>query len=384
MQRYDREREARSFRGGRDNESRGNYRGDDERSSQSSPQNWRDERSGGSYAHEGDWRGSYTGYDEDYHSDFAQQRYGRGRNTGSGQGYEDDRGAARGDYVNRHYGNPGNPYGSARSSRDDEFRRSGYSGAGSSYGSARYGTGGQGHGRFDMQDQGGWRDYDDSGQGYIGAYGSDLGYGTSQWRETGGYGDNGNAGQNMPRGRSQGGYGGPGHGMQSGRGSIQRGSGYGMQRGDGGHGFGGGFGSSADSGGRLAPGTSQGMGHESGYGGQYTESSGQNYRGRGPKNYMRSDERIKEDLSERLSDDPLIDAADINVEVKNGVVTLTGSVDARHLKHRAEDMADQCSGVKDVENRLTIRKSGTGQNLAGSPGGGSTSAGRTDDTGKKH
>lgn len=380
MQRYDREREARSSRGGRDNESRGNYRGDDGRSSQSPQQNWRDEESGGSYAHEGDWRGSYTGYDDDYRSDVAQQRYGRGRNMGSGQDYGDDR-TSRGEYGNRTYGNTGNPYGgsaadtgrmqygSSYGGRDEEFRRRGQSGPEPSYGSARYGMGGQGRGRYEMQGQGGWRDYDDGGQGYVGAYGSDLGYGVSQWRESGGYGDYGNSGQDMPRSGRQGGFGGYG------------GSTYGMQRGYGDVGQG--YGSGYEGGDHQARGSGHRMAGESGYGRGSSESAGQNYRGRGPKNYMRSDERIKEDLSERLSDDPQIDAADINVEVKNGVVTLSGSVDARHLKHRVEDMADQCSGVKDVENRLTIRKSGTGQNPAGSSGGG-TSAGRNEESSKKH
>ncbi|GMV31476.1 MAG: hypothetical protein AMXMBFR59_36010 [Rhodanobacteraceae bacterium] len=389
MQRYDREREARSFRGGRDNESRGNYRGDDGRSSQSSQQNWRDEDSGGSYAHEGDWRGSYTGYDDDQRYDVAQQRYGR--NMGSGQDYDDGGGASRGDFGNRNQGNTGNRYGASsgrmqyggsRSGRDDDFRRGGgHYGSASSYGNTRYGWGGQEQGGYGRQSHGSWRDYDDSGQGYVGAYGSDLGYGASQWRESGGYGDYGNSGQNVPRGGRRGGFAGyrdAGPGMGNG-GSIQRGfpGGYAMQRsyGDAGQGY---------EGDRQAYGAGYGMGGESAQGRNYSESAGQNHRGRGPKNYMRSDERIREDLSERLSDDPLVDAADINVEVKNGVVTLTGSVDARHLKHRVEDMADQCSGVKDVENRLTIRKAATGQNLAGSPGGGSTSTGRNEETGKKH
>lgn len=79
-----------------------------------------------------------------------------------------------------------------------------------------------------------------------------------------------------------------------------------------------------------------------------------NYRGKGPRNYSRSDERIKEDINDRLSDDPFIDATEIEVQVSNGDVTLVGTVDHRSTKRRAEDLADSVSGVKNVENRLRV------------------------------
>jgi len=81
----------------------------------------------------------------------------------------------------------------------------------------------------------------------------------------------------------------------------------------------------------------------------------QNHRGRGPKGYTRSDDRIKEDVNDRLTDDPHIDASDIDVSVKDGEVTLTGTVDSRFAKRHAEDIADRISGVKDVENRIKVR-----------------------------
>lgn len=81
------------------------------------------------------------------------------------------------------------------------------------------------------------------------------------------------------------------------------------------------------------------------------------YRGKGPKNYSRSDDRIKEDVNDRLSDDPFIDASDIDVSVTNGEVTLTGTVDHRSTKRRAEDIAESISGVKNVENRLRVGSS---------------------------
>ena len=83
-------------------------------------------------------------------------------------------------------------------------------------------------------------------------------------------------------------------------------------------------------------------------------------RGRGPKNYRRSDERIKEDVNDRLSDDYYLDASDVEVAVENSDVTLTGTVNSRSDKRRAEDLAESVSGVSNVENRLRVKQSGYG------------------------
>src|SRR5262249_60892996 len=61
--------------------------------------------------------------------------------------------------------------------------------------------------------------------------------------------------------------------------------------------------------------------------------------GRGPRGYHRSDERIREDVNDRLTDDWYIDASDIEVSVNNGMVTLSGRVNSREEKRRAEDFA---------------------------------------------
>ena len=78
------------------------------------------------------------------------------------------------------------------------------------------------------------------------------------------------------------------------------------------------------------------------------------FRGRGPRNYRRPDQRILEDLCERLTDDDDIDASDIEVQVDQGVVTLAGTVGERWMKHRAEDLAGRCGGVRDVDNRIRV------------------------------
>ncbi len=79
------------------------------------------------------------------------------------------------------------------------------------------------------------------------------------------------------------------------------------------------------------------------------------FSGHGPKNYTRSDERIREDVCEHLFDHPYIDASDIEVVVAGGEVTLSGTVDARIVKRAAEDCAEHARGVKDVHNHLRVK-----------------------------
>lgn len=86
------------------------------------------------------------------------------------------------------------------------------------------------------------------------------------------------------------------------------------------------------------------------------ERRGSSFAGRGPKNYKRSDERIKEEVCEMLTHHHDIDAEDIEVDVKNGEVTLFGTVPERQMKHLAEDVAERCFGVTDVTNNLRIKK----------------------------
>jgi CBS domain-containing protein len=78
------------------------------------------------------------------------------------------------------------------------------------------------------------------------------------------------------------------------------------------------------------------------------------YRGRGPKNLSRSDERIREDVCEALLDDPHVDASEIDVTVANGEVTLGGTIADRLQKRRAEDLAEGISGVRHVQNNLRL------------------------------
>ena len=83
------------------------------------------------------------------------------------------------------------------------------------------------------------------------------------------------------------------------------------------------------------------------------------HHGKGPKGYRRSDERIREDVSDRLSDDHWLDASDIEVKVENGEVTLSGTVAGRESKRRAERLAEGAGGVSHVQNNIKIRQPGS-------------------------
>jgi osmotically-inducible protein OsmY len=197
------------------------------------------------------------------------------------------------------------------------------------------------------QRSGSWeRDRDESG-----GYGSSGGYGGGYGGGRQGYGGERYRGQNE------------GYGSQSGRswgseererdfsGSESGGSEYDYR---GGSLYGGGFGR----------GSSGSYGTAGSYGQDYRSGSRyqvQGMRGRGPRNYQRSDERIREDVCESLTQDDQIDASSIEVTVTDGEVTLTGTIFQRDDKRRAEDLAEEVSGVKDVRNNLRVSSERTGQ-----------------------
>jgi osmotically-inducible protein OsmY len=95
------------------------------------------------------------------------------------------------------------------------------------------------------------------------------------------------------------------------------------------------------------------------------------HRGRGPKGYQRSDARIMEDVNDRLTDDPHLDASEIEVSVTGREVTLTGKVNSRFEKRHAEDLAESVSGVAHVQNNLRVQNyadAGIGGTISSSPG----------------
>jgi hypothetical protein len=79
------------------------------------------------------------------------------------------------------------------------------------------------------------------------------------------------------------------------------------------------------------------------------------HRGKGPKNYMRPPQRVKDDAADRLMQDALVDASNIDVEVKDNDLILSGTVNSRFEKHRAEALVENVSGVKEVQNNLRVK-----------------------------
>jgi len=365
--------------------------------------NWGDQRSSNQDWNESGKRyGNESNWDDRNRSWEDRSRYEGGQRSGDWNRYNQD------------YGQ-GSTYDENRYGRQSDYNRgSGNWGHGGGYGSSDYNRGSEREGSWGSSSYG-----DNFNRGYNPVtsrgsqirnsdFGSTSGYGTgSGYTGAGGYG-------------SSGGYGTGSYGSYSNR---SRDEGYGS-------GFG--FGERGDFRERNYDRGDYGSGRPYGYGSyrdrssdysrDYRGSSGREERnwwdktadevsswfgdedaerrrrqdrmnkGRGPKNYQRSDERIKEDINDRLSDDWFIDASEIDVTVTNGEVTLTGTVDDRSTKRRAEDIAEAVSGVKHVENRLRVgstQSQGSGSGYATTSGAtsvgtatGTTGVGATGSGGK--
>lgn len=125
------------------------------------------------------------------------------------------------------------------------------------------------------------------------------------------------------------------------------------------------------------------------YSDYYNDESGggEDYSGRGPGGYRRSDDRIREEVNEALTWDRRVDATDISVEVSDGVATLSGHVRDRSMKRRAEDLTENVRGVKDVHNRISVSANSgaaTSSDTAGTHGKGSSSSEGTEGGNQSH
>lgn len=239
--------------------------------------------------------GSQNRYGDD--PEYGSQRHAgvghSGQGFGAGQDYGEDYGNQRHAGVG-HSGLSGQDYGNQR------------------YGEQRYGSQRFGEQRFGEQRFGNQR------------YGAEQSYNNQRFGSQSAYGDRDYGSEDSDRQYSRSGYGAPQYGA---------------------------FGST-ESGrqGRLWQQFGRGASQNQG------EWQRGEQRGKGPKGYTRSDERIREDVCDRLSDDDELDASEITVTVKGGEVTLEGSVSDRHAKQRAEDLAETVSGVRDVDNKLRKSK----------------------------
>ena len=114
------------------------------------------------------------------------------------------------------------------------------------------------------------------------------------------------------------------------------------------------------------------------WGGTYGPGMG----GFGPGVYyggIPSDEEIRNMIFDSLDTDPLIPYdSDIKVDVTAGVVTLTGTVPSKRVKHSAGDDAWWVPGVIDINNQLQVTRRGqAGRGATGQTGQGQTGQGPT-------
>lgn len=87
----------------------------------------------------------------------------------------------------------------------------------------------------------------------------------------------------------------------------------------------------------------------------YDRGAGDSHYGKGPKNDVRSKERLQERISDEMHDDHDLDASNIEVTTQdNGEVALEGSVASRWEKRRAENCAYDVRGVRHVQNNIRI------------------------------
>jgi osmotically-inducible protein OsmY len=70
---------------------------------------------------------------------------------------------------------------------------------------------------------------------------------------------------------------------------------------------------------------------------------------------MKKDSEIQEDVMKELRWEPLLNATEIGVAVKSGIVTLSGTVDTYSKKLAAEEAAKRVMGVKAVAEDIEVR-----------------------------
>ena len=74
-----------------------------------------------------------------------------------------------------------------------------------------------------------------------------------------------------------------------------------------------------------------------------------------------TDDTISDAVRVKLAGDQLVGVLNFEVTVKQGVVTLGGSVEQKSLKARAEHVAKKVKGVKQVVNNIEIKTRSSGK-----------------------
>ena len=72
---------------------------------------------------------------------------------------------------------------------------------------------------------------------------------------------------------------------------------------------------------------------------------------------MNTDEILQKNVQDALKWEPQLQAAEIGVIAKNGIVTLTGTVDNYYKKNEVENAIKKVSGVKAIVEKIQIKTS---------------------------
>jgi osmotically-inducible protein OsmY len=70
---------------------------------------------------------------------------------------------------------------------------------------------------------------------------------------------------------------------------------------------------------------------------------------------MKNNSELQKDVQDAIKWEPLLNAAEIGVTVKDGIVTLTGIVDNYSKKTEAEDAAKNVAGVKAIVEKIEVK-----------------------------
>ena len=71
-----------------------------------------------------------------------------------------------------------------------------------------------------------------------------------------------------------------------------------------------------------------------------------------------TDDELYDLVRRKLADDQVVKGGALQVDVKDGVVTLRGKVETNEQKNKAEKLAKKVAGVKQVDNELEVSGKG--------------------------
>lgn len=96
--------------------------------------------------------------------------------------------------------------------------------------------------------------------------------------------------------------------------------------------------------------------HHADYGRQQHINDKKNFSGVGPKGFSVSDDTIREEVCHKLWEHDGIDASELEVEVKEGKVIVTGSLPEREMRDLVEDVCDDFVSKEKIQLQINVRR----------------------------